>query len=85
MVNWPEMMPPVMNTATQPSGEVAQSLPSDMDLVLSKGGVGVAASRIGAKEIDTSTDGTMNRMKPDGSPSVTMPCATTIPSMTTIM
>ena len=47
--------------------------------VLNKAGVGEIDSRIGANEIEISTDGMMNRTKPSGRSISSSHCALTIP------
>ena len=53
---------------TQPKGEISNRALRLSGFDVSKAGVGEIDRRIGAKEIDTSTEGMMKRTKPDGSP-----------------
>ena len=70
---------------TQPSGEVRKSCARLIRLVVSKAGVGLIDSRIGAKATDTSTDPSTKRKKPDVSGISSMACAAMMPTICTIM
>ena len=54
-------------------------------LVVSKAGVGLIDSRMGAKDNEISTDGMMNKTKPPGSAVSISACALTMPTICTIM
>ena len=56
-----------------------------MGLVLSKAGVGEIDSRIGAKAMDTSTEGITKSRKPEGSGISRIACAEMMPTICTIM
>ena len=80
MPNIAAKTPPVRNMPTQPVGEVRKRRTNPIGLVVPNAGDGATVSRIGAKAIETSTLGTMNSTKPDGSPKTRMYWAETTPS-----
>ena len=85
MPNCAAKTPPSRNIPIQARGEASISRRIGSGLVVLNTGAGLTESRIGAKAIDTSTEGMMKRMKPDTSPSVTRYCAVTMPAICTIM
>ena len=66
---------------TQPNGEVLNKCLMLIGLVASKAGVGVMDNKIGAKEIDTSTEINTKSSKPPGSPTSNKSCAATMPAI----
>ncbi len=83
--NMAENTPPVSSMPTQPRGEMRNSSPKPSRRVSSKAGAGVGASRMGMNASDTSTEGTMNSAKPDGSGRFNSTWLAMIPSICTII
>ena len=76
---------PIRNIPTQPRGDTLNNSRSVIGFVLSNAGVGEIDRRIGAKEIETSTDGITKSRYPDGSGTTSNACAVMMPAICTIM
>ncbi len=84
MPNIAAKIPPSKNAPTEPNGEILNSFFNPIGLVVWNAGAGCTDSKIGAKDSDITTEPMMNKTKPSGAATFSIPWDTTIPSICTI-